>query len=271
MTTATVAVVTTTKVGLSPTRFKTGHAPLTPALNLLRAAMPLFDCVEENGPQKRRVGEDRRVLTGGKGKVLTPEELQQTVEWLEHTTVTMGQLAIIHDTRIRELETLINTVQIPVKNAYAEALNKTDKGWKDKRKSMYERKQTGTGAEQIGSKHLQLGAVLLQSIYEDTQTQQETKRLLAERWHGAKTDTPDFLEGDIRICKWRLARDEKSGILDFKLADDLQQVEKEIIRVLVHSGAKVKHGAGPRQTKVRELEEAMQGTWGGKGGSSNGR
>ena len=173
------------------------------------------------------------MLPGEKGKEMTLAELQQTVERLEQTTITMGQLTIIHDTRLRELETLTHTVQIPARNTYAEALDKTDKGWKDKRKSMYALRAGGSATENIGSKHLQLGAVLLHTIHADAQTQADIKQTMTERWQGAATGTSDFLASDIRVCKWRLTRDGKRGILEFRLSDDMHHVEKEIIRVLV--------------------------------------
>ena len=233
----------------------------------------LFGCV---GTEAQR-GAKRRELTGGAsqgtGEDTTVAELRQTVARLEQTTITMGQLTIIHDTRLRELETLIHTLQIPIKNTYAELLDKEDKTWKDKRKTMYAARSNGGTPDNIGSKHLQLGAVLLHTIHADPQTQAEIKQTMEVRWQGAATATSDFLIADVRICKWRVTRDGKHGILEFRLADDMMHIEKEIIRVLVHSGAAVKYGAGPKQTKVRELEETLKDTWGKKDGAagSNGR
>ena len=110
-------------------------------------------------------------------------------------------------------------------------------------------------------------------MHADGQTQAEIKQTMTERWQGAPTENSDFLQADVRICKWRLTRDGKHGLFEFRLADDMQHIEKEIIRVLVHSGATVKYGAGPKQTKVRDLEETLKDTWGRKDGAtgSNGR
>ena len=96
---------------------------------------------------------------------------------------------------------------------------------------------------------------------------------MEERWKDKKQDTEDFLVPGVKSMKWHATRDGKHGILEFRLADDMHHVEKEIMRALVQSGATVKYGAGPKQTKVRELEETLKDTWGKREGAtgSNGR
>ena len=42
---------------------------------------------------------------------------------------------------------------------------------------------------------------------------------------------------------------------------DVQEVEQEITRLLVQTGAKTKHGVAPKGNRTRGLEARLEGTW----------
>ena len=106
-----------------------------------------------------------------------------------------------------------------------------------------------------------LAAVLLNQTNVGEHTKAEIKRVLQERWRGKDTTTPEFLDADVKIMKWKQTRDGKRGILEFKLVEDLREVEMEIMRVLQLEGAVLKTGPAPRGPLVREVEEMMKGKW----------
>ena len=221
--------------------------------------MSLFKCTAA-GAAKRRLA-DRPNASQPSG-TQTPEEIQTTLRLLEARTKVIGQVTLIHDARIRELETLLHTVQLPVDGVYGKNLTEADKEWKGKRTNYYAAKKQGSEvATNVGSKHLTIAAVLLNIVHQDPQTTQTVKDRLSARWVDANTETTDFLTDDVRIAKWRVTRDGKSGILEFRLTDELADVEAEIKRVLIANGGRVKNGPAPRGSKVRELDEMMEGTW----------
>ena len=75
------------------------------------------------------------------------------------------------------------------------------------------------------------------------------------------TGTPDFLAADIRIVKWRTAKDGRNGVLEFKLTESMIQVEEELVRVLIQKGGKLQSGPDARGRRVRAVEEQLEGTW----------
>ena len=115
--------------------------------------------------------------------------------------------------------------------------------------------------ETLGNKHLKLGMALLNHLYRDSATCGEVKDALKQRWQGKNTGTPDFLAADIRIVKWRTAKDGRNGVLEFKLTKSMIQVEEELVRVLIQKGGKLQSGPDARGRRVRAGEEQLEGTW----------
>ena len=84
---------------------------------------------------------------------------------------------------------------------------------------------------------------------------------LTTRWKDADQETEEFLGMGVKIMKWRVTKDGKHGILEFKLTETLGEVEEEIIRVMGLAGGTVKTGPASRGERVRELEDKLEGTW----------
>ena len=182
------------------------------------------------------------------------DEVRELAEWT-------AQLVVVHDHRIRELGTLLHTMEIPIGTGTAKALGKVDTDWKEKHRAYLDRKRRTENTESTGSKHLMLAAVLLTQTHAGEHTRAEIKRILRERWTGKDTTTPEFLDAYVKIMKWRQTKDGKRGILEFKLVEDLREVEMEIIRVLRLEGAVLKTGPAPRGPLTWEVEDMMKGKW----------
>ena len=187
--------------------------------------------------------------------------MEQRMDELTELTHAIGQLVVVQDARIRELGTVFRCVLMPRGSPIADRMEKMDEEWKRASTSYNLRKANGGGAEKLGSKHLRVAAVLLNGIHADPQTKQEVKEELQTRWEGKDTNTPEFLEADVKVAKWRVSRDGKHGILEFKLTETLMAVEEEIIRVLLHHGGTLKSGPGPKGERVRDVEKRLEGTW----------
>jgi len=210
----------------------------------------------------RLFGDDELIPAMGAGS--SNEELRAELREVRELATMTAQLASIHDTRLRELGVLFRVLMFPKTHRYAVALEEEDKRWKNKRTTYFAAKSNATeGMEQetIGSKHLQLGAAMLQLLFEDSNTKQEAKDFLQAKWERKDTSTPAFLEGEVHTAKWRMARDGKHGILEFKFTEDLSEIEKEFIRVATETGAKLKTGVAARGERVRELDKRLEGTW----------
>ena len=189
------------------------------------------------------------------------EELVRRVTKLEEVQTDMGHLVVAQDARIRELSTLFRSLLVPKDSHYGKLMNTLDTEWKANSKAYQERKkQTGT-TELLGSKHLLLGQTLMAELYRDGDFKPQLKEVLKKRWEGLNHDTPDFLAPDIRIVKWRLTKDGKHGVLEFKLTEALTEAEEEMVRVLVLRGCKLNSGPAARAHMVRKLEGHLEGTW----------
>ena len=187
------------------------------------------------------------------------EELARRVAKLEEVQTDMGHLAVAHDARLRELSTLFRSLLVPKECHYGKLMNGVDADWKSTSKAYQDRKkQTGT-VEMIGSNHLILGQTLLGELYRDPDFKPNLKEALKMRWDGQNHDTPDFLAPDIRIVKWRLTKDGKHGVLEFKLTEALTEAEEEMVRVLILRGCKLNSGPAARARMVRKLEAHLEG------------
>ena len=51
------------------------------------------------------------------------------------------------------------------------------------------------------------------------------------------------------------------GILEFKLVEEMQPIERALIGSLTESGQMELHGAVPRGLMIREIGEHIQDTW----------
>ena len=167
----------------------------------------------------------------------------------------------LRDNRLRELASLLRCLLVPKDSPYARALTAEDEDWKKMQAAYKGRRREGGSSESLGSKHLKLGKVLLSTYYKDPAIPEPLKKLLMERWDGQDRTGTEFLAPDIKLVKWRLARDGKHGVLEFKLTDSLAQVEEGLVRVLTNQGARLNSGPDSRGTRVRKLEEDLQGTW----------
>ena len=216
--------------------------------------MPLFNMTEpekEDGRSKRG-----RSHTGAIPRGREPD-LETRVMAMEELTASMGHLMVAHDIRIRELGTAFRVLLIPKGCTFALNFERVDAKWKQDTADYYKRREENGESEQIGSKHLRIAATLLEGVYGDAQTKDKIKETLKARWEGKDTTNVTFLEGDIKIAKWRMGKDGKNGILEFKLTETLMEVEEEIIRVLIHHGATLKTGPGPRGDRIRDLERRL--------------
>ena len=124
--------------------------------------------------------------------------------------------------------------------------------------------------DNLGNKHLVYGATLFEHIHADGQTRAETKKVLQDRWAGKDTTNPAFLEPDIEILKWKVTRDGKHGVLEFKLTEGLWKLEEEVVRVLTAHGGIVNNGPAARGERIRELQDKLEGTWDRRGRAGRG-
>ena len=172
----------------------------------------------------------------------------------------MGQLTVIHDVRLREFGTLFRVVMVPKGTPYFTAAESVGAAWKMLSKEYSKRKQSTGKKEHLWSNHLQLGRIVLETMYEDSNVEPAVKDSLKQWWKGADTANEDFLGQDVKIMKWRITKDGKHGVLEFKLTESLMEVEEELLRVMVEAGGEVKTGPASRGSWVRELETKLEGT-----------
>ena len=221
--------------------------------------MSLFSCTPAGaeGAGKRRMGPDGQPVSTDGGA----PTLESRLKAVEELTTSMGQLVVVHDTRLRELGTLFRVLMFPKGSSYAVAAEEVNEGWKTETKEYYKRRDKGDASSTLGNKHLRLGAVLLNQLWRDPQTKEAIKERMRTHWQGKDTSTPDFLGTDIKIMKWRMARNGKQGILEFKLTESLMEVEEEFIRVTTQQGAVLRTDPAPRGDRVRDLEAKLEGAW----------
>ena len=122
------------------------------------------------------------------------------------------------------------------------------------------KKQTGQ-MEQLGSKHLKLAHGMFEEMYAHPKIKPEIKTFLEQHWNETNQRTEDFLARDVNTMKWRVTKDGKSGIMEFKLAETLLEVEEEMIRLMEEDGGLVKTGTAARGQRVRDLQDKLEGTW----------
>ena len=184
-------------------------------------------------------------------------------EQVSDLAVRTAQLVSIHDIRLRELAALVPQIRVPLTSAYGRGLHKCDAEWKGILDAYNRKKATGEDTPNIGSKHLRLGATLLGMLTEDVGTKAEIRVKLQGRWTEEDRKKPhfDFLAADVLIAKWRPGRDNKTGVLEFKLGSDMQDVEQEVVNRLVDGGGTVLAGIAPKGARARELDAALQRTW----------
>ena len=192
--------------------------------------------------------------------------LEARLRKVEELATRTAQLTVVHDTQIRELATFMRTVQIKREHPWFAKLGEVDSAWRDSRARFLKDRDGAKvrgedGPTSIGSKHLLLAATAIELFSSDAKTAGEVKSNLATRWQGQDTSNSRFLESDVKLFKWRVVRDSSSGILEFKLAEELQAMEAEMVRVIVAWGGIVKQGTAPRGPRVRDLEERLQRTW----------
>jgi len=218
---------------------------LSPRFLLYGCGMPLFQCSQEPAAtgSKRRKGEEGE---GGTGHGLTQDQV-------EELAVRTAQLVSLHDISIREMGTLWRRVKMPLKGRYGKEFMKVHVEWKGKR---------GGGENTGGSKHLRLGVVALEQLYEWEGLKPEVKETLCKRWEGKDTNTPAFLGTDVRCMKWQPLKNGTEGILTYGLVPALAAVEEELTRLLAtQASAEELVGMAPKGPQVRGMEELIEGTW----------
>ena len=71
----------------------------------------------------------------------------------------------------------------------------------------------------------------------------------------------EVLGTKVTPTKWRMSKGGKAGVLEFALAPEVQGVEAELVRLLVQSGGKEKHGAEAKGPASRKVDEAIEDAW----------
>ena len=129
-----------------------------------------------------------------------------------------------------------------------------DKKWKTDRGDQ----NAGKGA--LGSKHLRLAIVLMETAYSDPMLSDDGRKKIADGFGGVNLDG-DQLNSKATIMQWRTFKGDKDGALEFSLAHDVRGVEVELVKLLTTNGGKEKHGTEPRGPGIRKIDEMIDDTW----------
>ena len=149
--------------------------------------MSLFKTKESNEQARKR---------RGAALLDTGTDLDKRVAAVEELTKDIGQLAVVHDVRLRELATLLRVVMVPQTSSFSKRCTAVDEGWKDKLQEYTKRrKQTGQ-TEQIGSKHLKLAQGMFEEMYAHPKIKPQVKQFLELHWKDTNQETEDFLARD---------------------------------------------------------------------------
>ena len=178
----------------------------------------------------------------------------KTREEMDDLTIRMAQVVSLHDVAVRELRTVFRRVKMPLTNRYAERLDAVGKEWASRMK-------LGGDQRPKDSKHVRLAANLLEAMYGNAEDLPEGLKKRLEELFKGKESTGGVIEGAVNVMKWRTFKEGKDGILEFRMAPEMADVEAMIVRVLVQGGGTEVTGTDVKGPQVREMEEAIKDTW----------
>ena len=175
--------------------------------------------------------------------------------------VRTAQLVTIHDQQLRELKAMVPQFKVPLGSAYGMQLQQVDVQWKQLREENTRLRKAGGQVVDMGSKHLRLGARLVEASFHDPALKVEVREMLEGRWKGLNTNDPNIMAEDVLMVKWRATRDNKSGILEVQFAPQLSAFQEELHRLLLVHGSTRLAGTAPKGPRTRAVEDAIEATW----------
>ena len=192
--------------------------------------------------------------TAGEEEGMGVNQYGKTREEMDALTIRMAQVVSLHDVAVRELRTVFRRVKMPLKNRYAEQLDTVGREWAGRMKK-------GGDQRPKDSKHVRLAKELLEGVYACAEGIPEGLKKRLEEIFKGKESTGGVIEGAVNVMKWRTFKDGKEGILEFRMAPEMADVEAMMVRVLVESGGTEVTGTDVKGPQVREMEEAIKDTW----------
>ena len=201
----------------------------------------------------------------GDGSLSQPRGHAAGTDRVDMLQAEMAQLLSIHDIQLRELQASVYTrMKVPLRGPWGRALDGANAHWR----KMNEQRQvdiragmTPENATSPGSKHLMLGVAILQQAAVDSGMPRELRDRITQRYEAADKSGTAFVDGDVIIATWTQHRDGVTGGLQFKLCQELQEVEAGIAMAIAASGGQRHTGPAPKGTRVRNIEKHIQGTW----------
>ena len=176
---------------------------------------------------------------------------------LDDLTVRMAQVLSQHDVQLREQRAcLLRRVVLPVTGRYGKRFVDVDTAWKRERDREGDRRKGGA----MGSKHTRLAAALLEEAYGDEGLGTDGRAKLERGFKDIDLKTEE-LNTRVQIMKWRTLQGNKEGILEFRLSDEVREVEGELMKLMIANGGKEKTGTEPRGPGIRRVDDLIEGTW----------